>query len=162
MLVKVKVAQSCPTLCDPMDFTVHGTLQARKLEWVVFPFSRGSFQARDRTQVSCIAGGFFISWATKEAWIMLVSLCKKYKELLNEIKYAFRYGKMFHVYWIFFLKTYQKQVKNSSYLWYTHPEVLLKHFHQFYWDIIDICKLKMYIMLIRYTYILQNWLPPWC
>ena len=36
-LVKVKVAQSCPTLCDPMDYTVHGILQARILEWVVFP-----------------------------------------------------------------------------------------------------------------------------
>ena len=37
----VKVAQSCPTLCDPMDYTVHGILQARTLEWVAFPFSRG-------------------------------------------------------------------------------------------------------------------------
>ena len=35
----VKVAQSCPTLCDPMDYTVHGILQARILEWVAFPFS---------------------------------------------------------------------------------------------------------------------------
>ena len=51
--VKAKVAQSCPTLCDPMDYTVHGILQARLLEWVAFPFSRGS------SQVSCIAGGFF-------------------------------------------------------------------------------------------------------
>ena len=57
--VKVKVTQSYPTLCDPMDYTVHGILQARILEWVAFPFSRGSFQPRDRTQVSCIAGGFF-------------------------------------------------------------------------------------------------------
>ena len=40
--VKVKVAQSCPTLCDPMDYTVCGILQARILEWVAFPFSRGS------------------------------------------------------------------------------------------------------------------------
>ena len=38
----VKVAQSCPTLWDPMDYTVHGILQARILEWVAFPFSRGS------------------------------------------------------------------------------------------------------------------------
>ena len=59
--VKVKVAQSCLTLCDPMDYTVHGILQARILEWVAFPFSRGSSQPRDRTQVSCIAGGFFNS-----------------------------------------------------------------------------------------------------
>ena len=40
-VVKVKVTQSCPTLCDPMDYTVHGILQARILEWVAFPFSRG-------------------------------------------------------------------------------------------------------------------------
>ena len=45
--VKVLVAQSCPTLCDPMDcnppgFSVHGNLQARILEWVAIPFSRGS------------------------------------------------------------------------------------------------------------------------
>ena len=45
--MKVKVAQSCPTLCDPMDYTVHGILQARILEWVAVPFSRGSFQPRD-------------------------------------------------------------------------------------------------------------------
>ena len=37
---KVKVAQSCPPLCDPMDYTVHGILQARILQWVAFPFPR--------------------------------------------------------------------------------------------------------------------------
>ena len=63
----MKVAQSCPTLCDPMDYTVHGILQARILEWVAFPFSKGSSQLRGRTQVSRIAGGFFTSWGTKEA-----------------------------------------------------------------------------------------------
>ena len=52
---KVKVTQSCPTLCNPMDYTVHGILQARILEWVAFPFSRASSQPRDRTQVSFIA-----------------------------------------------------------------------------------------------------------
>ena len=57
--VKVKVAQSCLTLCNPMDCTVHGILQARILQWVAFPFSRRSSQSRDRTQVSLIAGGFF-------------------------------------------------------------------------------------------------------
>ena len=45
--VKVKVAQSCPTLCDPTDYTVHGILQATILEWVAFLFSRGSSQPRD-------------------------------------------------------------------------------------------------------------------
>ena len=57
----VKVAWSCPTLHDPMDYTVYGILQARILEWVAFPFSRGSSQPRDQTYVSHIAGGFLTS-----------------------------------------------------------------------------------------------------
>ena len=59
--VEVKAAQSCPTLCDPMDYTVHGILQARILEWVDIPFSSRSSQPRDQTQVSHIARGFFTS-----------------------------------------------------------------------------------------------------
>ena len=50
-----------------MDCIVHGILQARILEWVAFPFSRGSSQPRDGTQVSRNEGGFFTSWATREA-----------------------------------------------------------------------------------------------
>ena len=75
----VLVIQSCLTLCDPVDcslsgFTVHSFLQARILEWVAIPFSRGSSQPRDRTQGSHIAGGFFTSWASREAQInMLVT-----------------------------------------------------------------------------------------
>ena len=57
--VKVKVTQSCPIFCDPMDYTIPGILQARILEWVTFSFSTGSSQPRDRTQVSYIAGRFF-------------------------------------------------------------------------------------------------------
>ena len=64
---EVKVAQLFPTLCNPMDYTVRGILQARILERVAFPFCRGSSQPRDRNQVSCIAGGFFTSWVTREA-----------------------------------------------------------------------------------------------
>ena len=66
--VKVKVTQLCPTLCDPMVYTVHEILQAIILEWVAFPFSRGSsYSSRDRSQLSHIAGRFFVSWATREA-----------------------------------------------------------------------------------------------
>ena len=54
--LKVKVAQSCLTLCIPMDYTVHGILQARLLEWVAFPFSRGSSQPRDQTTVEYFYG----------------------------------------------------------------------------------------------------------
>ena len=53
----------------PWTVQVCGILQARILEWVAVPFSRGSSQPRDQTQVSHIAGGFFTSWATREAWI---------------------------------------------------------------------------------------------
>ena len=59
--LKVKVTQSYLTLCNAMDYTVHGIPQARILEWVTLPFSRGSSQLRDRTQVSCIVGGLFNS-----------------------------------------------------------------------------------------------------
>ena len=62
----MEVTQSCPALCDPKDCSppgssVHGILQARILEWVAIPFSRGSSQPGDQTQVSHIAGGFFTS-----------------------------------------------------------------------------------------------------
>ena len=83
---KVKVAQLCPALCDPMDYTVHGILQARILEWVAFPFSRGSSQPRDRTQVSSTAGRFFTSWATRETRWRLTwkPLCQKNEELKKQ------------------------------------------------------------------------------
>ena len=59
--VIVKVTQSYLTLCDPMDYLVQGILQARILEWVTFPFSRGYSQPRDQTQVFHIVEGFFTS-----------------------------------------------------------------------------------------------------
>ena len=75
MKVKVKseskVAQSCPTLCDPMDCSlqrssVHGILQAKVPEWVAISFSRVSSQSRDQTWVSRIVGRRFTIWATRE------------------------------------------------------------------------------------------------
>ena len=54
--VKLKVTQSCLTLCDAMVYIVHGILQARILKWVAVPFSRGSSELRDQTRVSLIAG----------------------------------------------------------------------------------------------------------
>ena len=68
------VAQSCLTLCNPMDYTVHEILQARILEWIDFSFPRGSSQPRGRTQVSRIAGGFFTSWATRETQLFLLQI----------------------------------------------------------------------------------------
>ena len=70
----VVVAQSCPTLCDSMDYSlpvhvafVHGILQAKILEWVAMPSSRGSSWPGDQTQVSCIAGRSFAALAIREA-----------------------------------------------------------------------------------------------
>ena len=65
--INMKVTQSCPTLCNPMDYTVHRLLQARILVWVTCPFSRGSSQLRDRAQVSSIARRFFTICTTREA-----------------------------------------------------------------------------------------------
>ena len=70
--VHAKSPQSCPTLGDPMDCrppgsSVHGPLQARILEWVSMPSSRGSSQPWGWTQVSCLAGGFFTTSVTWEA-----------------------------------------------------------------------------------------------
>ena len=70
--VKMKVAQSCLTLCDTMECVhiVHGILQARTLEWVTFPFSRGFLQPKDWTHVSGLAGRCFTSWATREITVL--------------------------------------------------------------------------------------------
>ena len=70
-----EVAQSCLTLCDPMDrslsgSSVHGIFQARVLEWIAISFSRRSSHPRNRTQVSCIAGRRFTVWATREAHLI--------------------------------------------------------------------------------------------
>ena len=69
---EVNVIQSCPTLCNPMDYTVHGILLARILEWVAFPFSRESSRPKDWTQVSRIADWFFTSWDTREAQPLII------------------------------------------------------------------------------------------
>ena len=67
-----EVAQSCPTLCNPMDCSppgssVHGIFQARVLEWVAISFSGGPSWPKNRTPVSLIAGRHFTLWATREA-----------------------------------------------------------------------------------------------
>ena len=69
---EVLIAQPCPTLCDTMVYSppgssVHGILQAGKLEWVAISSSRASSSSRDWTRVFCIADTFFTIWATREA-----------------------------------------------------------------------------------------------
>ena len=76
------VVQSCLTLCKPKDFlspsdsSVHGISQARLLEWVTIPFSRGSSWPRDRTCVFCIGRWVFYHWATWETLTILDTLRK--------------------------------------------------------------------------------------
>ena len=77
MKVKVLVVQLCPTLCDSMDCSlsgssVHGIVQARILEWVAIPFSRGCSQPRDQTWVSCIAGRFFTIYTQTHTYIYIL------------------------------------------------------------------------------------------
>ena len=74
---QVKVTQSCPTLWDPMDYTVHGILQARIVERVAFIFTSRSSRPRKQTWVSRIASGFFTNWAMREAH-MIKEVFKKY------------------------------------------------------------------------------------
>ena len=71
-------AQSCPTLCNPMDCSppgssVHGIFQTRILEWVAISFCRGSSQPRDHTRVSRTAGRCFNRWATRECLCMMIT-----------------------------------------------------------------------------------------
>ena len=78
------ITQSCPTLCNPIDYSlpgssVHGIFQARVLEWGAIAFSRGSSQPRDWTRVFCIVGRCFTVWATREALQKL-----KVTEILNK------------------------------------------------------------------------------
>ena len=96
---KVLVIQSFPTFCDhkdciPPGSSVHGTLQARMLEWVAISSLRGSSWPRDWTWIFCIAGRFFIIWATREAllnevsqkeekYCMMSFICGLQKEILQ-------------------------------------------------------------------------------
>ena len=98
-IIALLVAQSCPTLCDPMDCSpsgssVHGILQARILVWVAMPFSRGSSWCRDGTQVSCIAGKFFTIWttSTKELHKILIIIFIWKKQFYFSLPHLFLRG----------------------------------------------------------------------
>ena len=77
--MKVKESESCSVVLDslrPHGYTVHGILQARRLAWVACPFSLGSSQPGDQTQVSCIAGGFFTDCTTR---VCALNMCETYR-----------------------------------------------------------------------------------
>ena len=105
-----RIRHNWVTLLDPVDCILlgssdHGILQVRKLEGVAFPFSRGSSQPRDQIWVSCIAGGFFTIWATREALCFsaktmsqhtVISFHRSNRELLNgnskQLRSCFHWG----------------------------------------------------------------------
>ena len=93
--MKILVAQSCPTLCDFMNYSSPDSsvqiLQARILEWVAIPFSRGSSQPRGQSRVYCIAGRFFTVRATRKAIRNGVNsgVSKDVKGSLNSLDWLF-------------------------------------------------------------------------
>ena len=140
----------CLTLCDPVDYTGHGILQVRILEWVSFPFSRASSQPRDWTQVFHITGGFSTSWATREArevsktpfklvrWVLSCSLLMSVSEAFSV---TFTLNKIYTKLWVT-ETVFGPQVKSPpqrqvwqhcspftpklSYLWLIHVNVWQK------------------------------------
>ena len=91
-----EVAQSCPTLCNPMDCSLpgsslHGILQARVLEWVAISFSSGSSQPRDWTRVSRIPGRRFNLWATRSRQCSVLGLWDCFC-LCNDLSVSARVG----------------------------------------------------------------------
>ena len=103
---KVKVlTQSCLILCKPMDcsltcFFVRGILQAKILEWAVFPFSRGSSWPRDWTQV-CIAVRFFTVWAPRKPRVemdIIKTLCRgEFREWMYRLFIPSSYSMSYYV-----------------------------------------------------------------
>ena len=94
-----------------MDYTAHGILQARILEWVVFPFSRGSSQPRDGTQVSHTAGEFFTSWATGKHMNTGVGSLSLLHIPTQELNWG-----LLHSRWILYKLSYQRSPCLSRYL----------------------------------------------
>ena len=134
LLMLCLTTPSCPTLCDPIDSTVppgstvHGILQAI-LDWASMLSSKGSFQPRDWTQVSCIAGGFFTVWATKE--VQIGWACHEFKFPI--------------ISWI-------TEVLFSSVLLHKYFSVL-KNIFPFYLETSNLCfRKKIYSLMNSFTY----------
>ena len=134
--MKVLVAQSCPTFCNPMDggltgSSVHGILQARILEWVSISFSRGSSRPRDQTQVSWIAGGIFIIWATRDTQTKHKYVLKRMH--LNVVQYSAVMNFQFFVSVICFYHCFgpKTNVNYFSYLFVLFLEICFLRLHLF-------------------------------
>ena len=153
-----EIVQSCPALCDPVDYSppgssVHGILQARTLEWVAISLSRGSSQSKDWTQVSCIAGRLFNLWATREA----LPLALITSNLLSMSLLLFYYNHYFAVFFLDFTYKWYYIICLSLYDLFhfaqcpQNPFMLLQmaRFHSFYGLVVFHC---MYIPHLLYQF----------
>ena len=126
------VTQSCPTLCNLMDWSpsgssVHGILQARMLEWVAMPSSRGFSHPRDWTQVSCVAGRFFTFWATREAHDKARQHVKKQRHhFTSKGLYSQSYGFSSSFAWMWKLGHKEGWAPKSWYFWAVDLEKTLE------------------------------------
>ena len=105
----MKVTQLYPSLYDPMDYRVHGILQARILKWVVIPLSKGSSQPRDQTQASHIAGLLPAEPSGKPFYPLICIICAFYytnslKEHIHNLK----------IYALYIRDNYSKKFKDSN------------------------------------------------
>ena len=111
--------------CSPPCSSVHGILQARILEWVAIPFSRGSSQCRDRTCISCITGRLFTAWATRDG----------YQEGKGETE-NWEIGIKIYTLW------YIKEVTNKDLLYSTRNSIqysVITYVGKKIWKRVDIC-----------------------
>ena len=133
--MKLKVTQSCLTLCNPMDYTVHRILQANIRKWAAIPFSRGSSQPRDWTHVSHIAGVLFSP--TLQAYSLAAELPGKPKNtgvgilsLLQEIFPTQQSNRdLLHCRWILYQLSYQRSpdftlTRNNNYWYHISPDMM--------------------------------------
>ena len=116
---EVKVAQSFLTVCNPMDYTVYGILQAGVLEWVAFPFSRGSSQPWDQTQVSRIAGGVITSWAME---VNETNSVFHGETVIKYIKYKYKCIWCITVR-VYYLGEWIRLYFHVSQMWFTHSDL---------------------------------------
>ena len=172
------VAHSCLTLCDSMDCSLpdsffHGILQARILEWVAIPFSRGSSRPKDGTPVSCIAVGFFTVWVTREAHLLIIfwpELPDWWKVILWPISLLYQ-DDAFYLIWVrctiwgcackscmrLIRKTNRKTKQNLQSLWIPRKitqELDLKHYK--YFKLIDLVSITIRHVLYDYKWICNS------
>ena len=120
-----EVAQSCPTLCDPIDcslpgFSIHAILQARVLEWAVISFSKGSSQPRDQTRISHIVDRRFTVWAIIMLSIFFMSVFT-YSYFMIMSSFCYLINVLANLFWFLILYlalSYILRIQTHVWVWY--------------------------------------------